>query len=688
MAKTPAKTKKPALDMRETPTSEYKMDDVPGFLKEARERAVYGYGRWSHNFEQAREDLHFLNGKQWADSDINERKARKSPFLTFNDLPQFVDQVLGDERQNRPSIQVSASDGVAGTTEIEDMKGKKIATAEVLEGLIRNVEYRSKAEAQYDTAGQHAVEGGFGWLRVLTEFDNPKSFDVQARIRSIPNRFAVVLDPDCDEPDMSDAKWGFIADRMERTHFNKMYPDASQGSLLDTERGYWGDVDGRFITVAEYYWREPTRRKLLQMTNGMVHWEDEVKDVLDELAAAGITVVQSRKVDTYCVYWAKISAHSILRKPVKVPCSYVPIVPVLGKEINIDGNRIFRGMIRHAKDPKRAENFWLTAATERVALSPKAPWLATADQVKGREDTWKTANTGNPSVLIYNDVPGQAPPKRQDPATMPVAELQMAGTMTDKVKSTIGMYSASLGAQSNETSGRAILARQREADVGSFAFIDNQARAIAQIGRILVEMLPAIYDTEREVVARGPDGKVSNTFTLNRTVKDEQTGKNVVVNDIGLGSYDVVVRTGPSYTTQREEAAEALMEFMRVAPSVATLIVDKVAEVMDWPGAQEISRRLRRTIPRNILTEQEIEELGDEASNTPEPTPEQQAELAKAQADMAQAEATMAMAQAKTAEAEAKMAEIRAGAQNNEFMAQVKQMIEEALATALSEIVQ
>lgn len=650
------------------------------FLQMVRENATYGITAWRPAYKATEEDLLFLKGgeHQWPDKVRKRRNAESRLMLTFNDLGQYVDQVANEGRQNRPSINVIPGDGPGVDTEFTSVKGKNYSIAEVFDGLIRNIEAVSQADSHYDTALQHAVEGGFGWLRVLTDYASPMSFDLDLRIKSIRNRFCVVIDPDFQEPDASDANWGFIFDNMTRTAFDLLYPDAQIGSLA--EHGpEWGGKE--FVAVAEYFERYAVRKKLLLLSNGMTVWHNTVKDVLDELAEEGITVQRERNVDTYCVRWYKLTANDVLRGPVEMPFSTLPIVPVFGKELNINGVTDYRGLIRQAKDPKRAENFWLTAATERVALAPNAPWLVTPKMIEGRRDMWSKANEGTPAFLVY-EPDGQREPKRQAPATMPAAELQMSSVMTDKVKATIGMYAASLGASGPETSGRALLALQKEGDVGAFAYADNRSRAVRRVGLLLTEAIPAIYDGNRIARLRHKD-ETSDSIELNKVVLDEETGKEVIIHDLALGQFDVVVKTGPAYSTLRQEAAEALMEFMRVAPSIGAIIVDKVANVMDWPGADEIRKRVLFTIPKHMLTDEEREEVGDVQI---EATPEQQAEMARAEADMALAKAKAMEAEARSEEARLKMAEIQqqASGGSNPDLEQIHRLIQETVAEVLA----
>jgi hypothetical protein len=644
-------------------------------LREARERAARAVTAWSHNFKAAKEDIVFLAGEQWPEDIRKERQDEGRPCLTLNKLPQYVDQVLGDQRQNRPAIHVHPveADNTQDAQKTPNIAGNNdYSLSEIYESLIRNIEYTSNAEAHYDSAFQHSVEGGFGWLRVLTKYSAEDSFDQDLCIKHINNRFAVLMDPDCSEPDYSDANWCFIGEKMSREEFKKRYPRKAVGDLTDAEHGEYSWWLDEGVRVAEYFYREPANRELLLLSDGRTVWQDEVESVLDELQDMGVTVKRVRKVKTYQVKWMKITAHDILESEITWPGSTIPVIPVLGKEITLGDKTYYRGLIRFAKDAQNMHNFWMTAATERVALAPKAPWVAPAEAIEGYETEWENANRTNHSVLRYNALAGVDRPARDQPPSMPSAELQLALSATDEMKATIGLYDASVGNEGNETSGKAILARQRQGDRGTFTYIDNLSRAIRRVGQVLIELIPRIYDADRVVRLRFEDGE-GDWVQINQMITDEETGKDVLVNDIAVGKFDVTVNAGPSYQTQRMEAADSLMQFVQAVPSSGAVVIDLIAKNMDWPGAQEIARRLQKTLPPGILDADEMEEAGIEP---PQPSPEQQADMAKsqatmaqaeadtvrAQADVAKAEADTVMAQAKTAEAQAKLAEIEQAA--------------------------
>jgi len=335
-------------------------------------------------------------------------------------------------------------------------------------------------------------------------------------------------------------------------------------------------------------------------------------------------------------------------------------------------------------------NYWDSAATESVALAPKAPFSGTPDQIEGFEDEWENANTSNLSFLPFNpQTPGDRGPQRQQPAIVPSAEISLSMQASDKIKSTMGMFDASVGAQGNETSGRAILARQRESDTGSFRFIDNLSKSIRRVGRLLVELIPTVYDTERVVRMKFPD-ETEDFIKLNEQVFDDESGKWVTISDLSIGKYDVVVTTGPAYTTQRMEAAEAMIQFATAVPAAAAVMADLIAQNMDWPGADVISERLKKIVPPEVLTTEERELLAEDMPEQQEPSPEQQLQMkelevrnTEAEAKAAEAEADMFKAQLETDEAKAQLKAIEEGAQGGD---QAFMQVKELVATALAEI--
>lgn len=606
-------------------------------LKQAKERAEIANKGWKETFDSAKDDELFISGQQWDNESLVSRAEEDRPSLVINQLQQYVSRVAGAQKKQVQEIKISPTESGSSETEIKTVGGDDLKLSRVLEGVVRNIQSMSNAPAQYKTAFRHSL-GGIGWLRVLTEYSSQDSFDLDIKISAVSNRWSVLMDPDAREADYSDANYCFISERITNEEFRKRYPGKSVGDIANTntDATWWGD--SKTITISEYFRREPAVRSLILLSSGETVYRDEVEDVLDELAEQEITIVRERKVDTYKVIWSKITANSVLEEDREFPTSTIPVVPVTGREVNIEGKKFYQGLITNAKDPQRMLNYWQSAATERISLAPKAPFIAEAEAIQGHEAQWKTANTKNFAVLVFNK--GHARPQREAPPAMPIAEMNMAQNMQASIQSSIGIYDASIGKAGNESSGRAILARQGEADTGTFEFVDNLANAMRRVGILLVEMIPKVYDTERIIRIKNPDG-TGDFVEINKVVMDEESQKEVVINDLAMGKYDVTVTTGSSYATKRIETADSMMQFMQAVPQAGQVAADLIAENMDFNNSDAIAMRLKKQLPPQLLSPEEQEEI---AKNTPEqeappPSPEQ----VKAESDMQMKQMDMAM---------------------------------------------
>lgn len=625
-------------------------DEEDKIIVEIQNRMKIAIDGWSTNHRLGLEDVKFRHGDQWSEKDRKDREADGRPTLTFNRMEAFVDQVVGDQRQARPAISVTPIDLNLG----DDGKEEKIPNlqlstkqlkslpdepplkeagdddydySQVMEGLIRNIEYQSKAANAYDTAFDCAVGNGFGYWRVITEYEND-GFDQCIKIKRISNPFRVLLDPSAQETCKEDAMWGFLFTWMSKEAYEreyKDYPIATMEAILGTNRENWFDGDN--VRLGEYFRRVPVKNTIVLLETGQVmnlgNTEETIKAGRAKIKSMGGKIVKERKSSSYKTEWMKTNGAHILSEVKEVPTSYIPIIPVFGKELNIEGEIIYRSLFRHAKDAQRSYNYWRTAMTEQIALAPKAPYIGPASAFAGYEDIWKNANIKNFSFLPFNDK-AQLPPQRAIGPQMPQGALAEAQAADMDMKSTIGIFGAGLGEPSNEKSGRAILARQKEGDVGTYAFHDNLAKSIEHTGRILVEMIPRIYDTERVVRIRQVDGS-EDSVKIN--IQDKNGRK---LYDLGSARYDVAVKVGPSYTTQRLEAADSLMEMTRNNPNLWSAVGDLIASNMDWPGADEMAKRLKRMIPPELLKDEDDE-------TQPPPSPEQlQAMVMDAAAQMVQ----------------------------------------------------
>lgn len=587
------------------------------------------------NMTQGRDDLKFLSGDHWPDDAKRLREAERRPCITVNKLPAFIHQVTNDQRQNKPGISVHPVDDFADPE-----------TAQVLQGMVRHIEYASNADFAYDTAGNSAAAIGFGYFRILTEYEDESSFDQVCRFERLRNAFAVHIDPGSKEPDGSDQRFSFVDGTMARAELRRDYPDAQAASAHARD-----DVDTDDVIVSEYYRIEESPEKLVLLQDGTAAWEDEIPE--------GAVPVNSRKSYRRKVCWYKLAGTDIVPRgeatrpgqaitftdvleSAEIPCRWIPVFPVYGDELDIDGKVIRSGLVRHAKDPSLMYDYWMTAATEEVSMRPKTPYIGAEGQFEGHEQKWAQANVRTFAYLEYKpkSVGGQAapPPQRQPMADVPVGVLSMAAHAADEIKATTGLFDSSLGARGNATSGIQEREQKRQGNVANFHFSDNLNRAVRHAGRCLVDMIPRIYDTPRTVRILGEDESVSHAKINQHMLPDNEPsdrakGVKRALNDLSVGKYDVTVSSGPSYSTLRQEAAESMVSFGQSWPKLMDIAGDKVVKAMDWPGAEDIAERIKKTIPQELLGDDD-----KDADAQPKLPPEVQQFVAQAQAHIQQLE--------------------------------------------------
>jgi len=564
--------------------------------REAIERFSQCVQAESANRQLAKDDIEFVLGDQWPQDIKNERREDGRPCLVINRMAQVVNQITNDQRQNKPSIKVSPVDDKAD-----------IQTAKVRQGLIRHIEYDSNADIAYANAFEFAVMGGFGYLRVITEYCDPTSFKQEAKIVQIKNPFSAYLDPLSKLPDGSDAEFGFVFDDLSKKQYDLTYPKsklAGQDGLLSIgdQAPVW--LPGGSVRIAEYFYKKYVPDTLLLLSTG----EEVLKSKVDEIGLPdGVTIEDQRETKIPKIAWIKLNGAEILEKTT-FPGKYIPIIPCYGKDIYIDGKRILKGITRDAKDPARMYNFMASAEAEAIALAPKAPFIADPKQIEGFENIWKTANRKNNSYLPYNMIVGNQvvpPPQRasSDISTQAITNARMLAS--DDLKASTGVFDAALGNQSNETSGVAIQRRTAQSNTSNFHFIDNLNKSIRHTGRILNDIIPYVYDTEQTARILGDEGD-ERVVHLNRPF--EENGKQVMY-DMSVGKYDVTIDTGPSFQTKRQEAVSSMLEMARAAPQIMQAAPDIIAKNMDWPGAQEIAERLKKTLPPGLADDKNSKDI-------------------------------------------------------------------------------
>lgn len=587
-------------------------EEKSNLYTEALERFRVSYEDLEDNLNKADSDLKFLNGQQWPEQYEREREKEGLPCLKMNRMQRFVDQIVGDQRQNRMSIKIRPVDSDSDPQ-----------TARIIEGIIRNIESISSADIAYDTALENATSCGMGFMQVINRYCDDDGFDQELVIKPIANSLSVTYDNNAKEYNKSDAEYFFISDHLSKEAYNKKYPQASEVSFKQGINDNW--IEGNKIRVAQYWYKDHKKYTIYQLNDGTI---------AKEKPEDSTQVVNKREVDEVTIKWCIMSGVEILEGPYNWTVvdnqgrrwgKYIPIIPVWGKELYVEGKRCLKGLIRDAKDAQRLLNYAKSTKAEMLILQPKISWVATANQIKGYEQLWNQSHSRRIPVLIFNIDP-MAPnliPFRPQPIPQQIGlETEVLGA-EDDMKTIVGIHDAALGKRSNETSGAAIRERKRESDTGTFAYIDNLSRAMKYQGVILVDLIPGYYSKNKIIRIIGIDGKeqweeINKPVIINPDTKEIipdnappailADAVEKVLNDMTVGKYDVVVSTGASYTTKREENTELFMQLIQTAPQTLQIMGDIMFKNMDIDDADIVSKRFKALLPPEIKA---IEEGGE-----------------------------------------------------------------------------
>ena len=585
-------------------------------LKRAKERYGELEEYWGDNRKKWLEDQKFRSGDHWPDDVKKEREDAGRPTLVVDKTEQYVRQVVNDGRQNRPAPKVTPAEG--GHPKV----------AEAFKGLIRSICNKSNADQAFDTSLDHAAGNGYGFFRLVTDFEGDRTFNQEIFVRRIRNPLAVLLGQ-FQEADGSDAPDGFVIESVSKADFKKRWPNAKAADWKDD--GYTkGWSDDKTVRVAEWLYKEPEATVLYQLEDGTVATKEEYERDLRpvrppegvEIAEEAMepvegeeveeveepdykpAVINQRTVMADKVKWCKFSGAEVLEKGEWLG-AFIPLLIVLGVERDIEGKVSYEGLIRSAKDPQRLYDYARSGFAEHVSLSTRQPMVAADGQLEGHADEWERANTENVAVLLYNPISIDGttplpPPRRMEPIQTPMLLVRDMETSEHDLQGSMGMYNSSLGEKSNEKSGKAIMARQREGDTSTFHYHDNLNRAIRYMVRQFVDLIPKVMDTKRAGRILGEDGKASIAqFDPMLDKPFEQRGSTMIYN-LGAGKYESDIETGPSYTTKRQEAAEAGMQLAQSVPEIFKIAGDVILRNMDFAGAEEIADRMKKMLPPEL----------------------------------------------------------------------------------------
>ncbi len=607
-----AKARKSAAS-KATPTTEGLADQA--ILDEARKRFTRCEDWESTARARAKDDLKFYfgdaeNGYQWPIDIRQQRDIQRSPTLTINMTRQFALNIINDSRQHRASIKVDPV-GDAATYD----------GAQIISGLIKRIEADSHATDVYDHGISRQVQMGWGYWRVLTRYVSDDSLDQEVIIAPVDDPFAVFVDPDAKAKDKSDMRFGFIFEDVPRDQFDSEYPDVTLVGSSNAVGTIAGWMDKNHVRVAEYYRLAPRTFTLVMIPDEQTgdlkpYNSEDVPAPIWKALLADHPDAATREVETHDVEWFKIAGNQIIDRRTRAngnrwPGTSIPIVKLVGEESVIDGQYDCRGHVRFLKDPNRMYNYWTSAAVEQVALQSKIPWVGSARAIEGYEVMWSNANVDNYAILVFNDVDDKGqpipPPQRIQPPVMANAYIQGMQIAQGEMRMAAGQHQEDLGVPSNATSGVAVNARIRQSSLATQHFVENLASALEYTGRIIVELIPKVYDTKRVMRIMGDDNTKIEVVLDPQAAQEyakqqeQQQDKARIIFNPGFGKYSVIVEAGPSLATRRQEAFTALAQLLQGNPQMLPVAGDLLFKSADFPLAGELAERLRRMVPPALL---------------------------------------------------------------------------------------
>lgn len=549
---------------------------------EALKRFAISEEGWKPVIQDYVEDVKFSIGDQWPELMRRKREQEERPCLTINKMPQYVHQIVNPARQNKSSLKIYPVDDKAD-----------VDTAKILQGLVRHIEYNSNADVAYETALDRSARGGLGWFRIYTDYVSPMSFDQEIMVGRIRDSAVVYPDPTFKELDGSDMNYCTILNSISDSDFEAKYGKEELESVQEWKKtgqnSDWFDKDS--LLIAEQFYKEKERKTIVLLENGDVIEKSRIKGMVNAMA---IKAERETLIDT--VKWCILTGNKVLEKGVW-PGRWIPIIPVLGEEVDVEGKLTLAGVIRFSKDSQMMLNFFKSQEAETIALSPKAPYVAAEGQTEPYTEDWENANRENLSVLKYKPVTigdQLAPPPQRNAVEAPVQAVTQASVYANEdLKSTTGIYDASVGARSNEKSGLAIERRDMQAQTSNFHFADNLNVSRRHGGRIIIDLIPKIYDAPRAARIIGEDDQVE----IIRLNEEFQYNGETKIFNVGVGQYDVIVDTGPSFANRRQEAISLMLDFIKINPGIALALGDLIVKNMDFKDSAEIAARLRKLQP-------------------------------------------------------------------------------------------
>jgi hypothetical protein len=624
-------------------------EDLKAFLKKARDRFKLANDADSDQATREQDDIRFEAGDQWpADIKLARQGQQPTngmpavparPTLVINKVKEPVRQILNSERASDIGIELVPAD------DFGDLGIRPDDTEVTLrEGLVRRIQRESQAADARTWAFKRAVIAGRGFYLVMTRFLPGKTWDQEIYIHRIYNQAGVLLDPSHEQPDGSDADWGFIGtwipwDRY-RAEYGTLadgaenpYADSNETDFVAMKETYpeWyrAEPGEKAVRVVDYWYTDRDAKTLCVMADGAAYWEEEVPD--------GAEVVDTRTVVQKQIKFCKIGGGVQILEETDWPGQDMPIVKVLGDEVlPYDEKRRAEGVVRPARDAGMGENYMISKFVETVGLAPIPREIVDPDAIDGFESWWAAANT---RALPYRpartyDDQGRAfnPPHVSNVDPNIVSMAQGIAMFDQFIKSTTAVPDSTLGnVDPSLKSGRAIREVVQNAKQSTSNFLDNLARSVRYEGQIINNLLYPIYGTKPQRLVRILTGEGENQTML--VADPEQQGQidpqlqqraQKVAKLTKDAHFNVLVKVKKAPEGRRDQFIEMFGQILAADPAQMMVAGDIFYKNLDIPEAKSLAKRQR------VMLAPPVQKLLAEEENGQQPLPPQaEAQLAQ-----------------------------------------------------------
>jgi len=621
-----------------------KVDDKPSESDERLRKCGDMVDSWFNYFnehlERARNLLQFLYVDGWDQEVRRQREAAQRPTLTFNKIVPIVRSILGEQRINSAQLTVRACD-----------KNTPQEWVDWRNDHLRYVAYKSESDVAYQTAFKNALEVGWGAIEVDIEYESRNTLNQCMLVKAIYDYQVAFFDPAATESNKSDGDFCGKYWIISKDDFKRKWPDVENPQSMGNTYYFQWQTDDT-VTVCDLYYKDYFKKTLVRLSNGREMELSEAKELLDEqqdildrmseeelfnaelLGMEALEIVEQDTIMDFKIKKVRMVQNAILEES-DWPGNILPIVYVEGDSTVVDGERIPLPFILEAVDSQKLVNYYGSEIAYSILNARREQFMATPQQTAGFEQIWRQPQNVQ-GVLYYNpDMrTGNQPPVQIAPPVFNAGLLQAQQDTTMQISQTLGRYEESRGEESNAQSGIAINSRKHASNLAVNVYDDNLNRAICQIGKIQMDLMPKLYKDQRDINLRDAEGKLS-TITINKPKEGFNFGKDdedfdiEMENPVDKGEYNIEVRVDGSYDAQRAEALETYLKFVQMYPPMAPLIPDLIAESSGLETANKLMERAKTILPPDIKAMED-----GLPPPPPQPNPMQQMEQQKMQLEM------------------------------------------------------